>query len=53
VPEDVTHLQRHDGRRTFDIIYRTLTEELWPHLQSGALQRQAPDPLVRLSTWHG
>lgn len=28
VLENVKHLQRHDGGRTFDIIHRTLTEEL-------------------------
>ena len=28
VLENVKHLQRHDQGRTFDIIYRTLTEEL-------------------------
>lgn len=28
VLENVKHLKRHDGGRTFEIIYRTLTEEL-------------------------
>lgn len=28
VLENVKHLKRHDGGRTFDIIYRTLTQEL-------------------------